>query len=137
METQFHLSLPCLSISKTKLFYTNVLEAKLGRSSQNWVDIDLFGHQITFTQSGAFNFDYKSYSFGGQVLPSFHFGVILDRRLWTVLFQKLKQKEVVEKPQLEFLSGKTGEHQSFFLKDPNDYTVEFKCFTNPEEIFKY
>ncbi|WP_053976158.1 VOC family protein [Mangrovimonas xylaniphaga] len=137
METQFHLSLPCLSISKTKAFYTDVLGAKAGRSSQNWVDIDLFGHQITFTKSGPFNFDFKNYSFGGQILPSFHFGVILDRRSWKVLFQKLSQKEELLQSELDFLSGKSGEHQSFFIKDPNDYTVEFKCFTNPDEIFKY
>ncbi|WMI68528.1 VOC family protein [Mangrovimonas sp. YM274] len=136
METQFHLSLPCLSIAKTTAFYTNMLDAKVGRSAQNWVDIDLFGHQITFTKCGPFNFEFKNYTFGGQVLPSFHFGVILDRRLWKVLFEKLNQKNGLLQSELDFLLGKTGEHQSFFIKDPNGYTVEFKCFTNPEEIFK-
>ena len=37
---------------------------------------------------------------------------------------------------VNFLKDKIGEHHSFFVNDPNGYTVEFKCFTNSNEVFK-
>ena len=48
MEAKFHLALPCDDLEATKDFYLNVLEARLGRQAKNWVDIDLFGNQLTF-----------------------------------------------------------------------------------------
>jgi extradiol dioxygenase family protein len=29
-----------------------------------------------------------------------------------------------------------GEHLSFFIKDPNDYMIEFKCFKVSSETFE-
>lgn len=55
METLFHLSLPCTNAEETKRFYIETVGAVLGRHSNNWVDINLFGHQITFTQAAKFN----------------------------------------------------------------------------------
>jgi extradiol dioxygenase family protein len=57
METLFHLSLPCTNAEETKTFYIETVGAVLGRHSNNWVDINLFGHQITFTQAAKFNFN--------------------------------------------------------------------------------
>lgn len=135
MKAQFHLALPCLSINNTKKFYVDVLGAKKGRFSENWIDINLYNNQITFTKSGAFNFESKSYNFGGHILPSFHFGVILSEEQWNGIISKLKTKNVSIKDKVEFLIDKTGEHHSFFLKDPNGYTVEFKCFKNENDVF--
>lgn len=56
METSFHLSLPFTSIFGTKKFYIDIIGANLGRYANNWVDIDLFGHQVTFTQVVKFDF---------------------------------------------------------------------------------
>ena len=137
MSAHFHLALPCLSISETKAFYVDSLGAQVGRSAQNWVDINLYNNQITFTKSGPFNFDCQSYSFGGEILPSFHFGIILEQQKWKTLLNTLKFRNVPIQSEVDFLIEKVGEHHSFFLKDPNDYTVEFKSFTNPSEIFKY
>ena len=136
MKTPFHLALPCVSIKDTKTFYTDALKASVGRSAQNWVDVNLYGHQITFTKTGRFNFDYRSYSLGNEVLPSFHFGIILNKGDWNKLYASLKDTDVPVTDSIDFLAGKTGEHQSFFVKDPNDYTVEFKCFKEPSAIFK-
>ena len=35
-----------------------------------------------------------------------------------------------------YLQDQIGEHDSFFLLDPNGYHLEFKTFNNPGEIFK-
>ena len=135
MSYPFHISLPCRHIDATRKFYTHILGAKVGRSAQNWIDIDLHGHQLTFTNSGKFHFDYPKYSFEKTILPSFHFGVLLPEEIWQPLYDKMKSEEFVYIDETSFLQGKSGEHKSFFLRDPNGYIIEFKCFSNLETIF--
>lgn len=134
METSFHMSLPCLSIKETQDFYTTI-GASFGRTTQNWIDVNLFGHQITFIKSGKFNFNNPNYVFEGKILPSFHFGIILDTKTWKTIYTKLKAENLEMVTESEFLSGKIGEHQSFFVKDPNDYMLEFKSFKNSKDMF--
>jgi extradiol dioxygenase family protein len=136
MATQFHLALPCVNISKTRAFYNELLGAQIGRFSVKWIDVNLYNHQITFTECGPFNFDSKSYAFNEHILPSFHFGVILDQTNWNKVLELLKSKNVEHFSEVKFLENKTGEHHSFFIKDPNGYTVEFKCFANKDHVFK-
>lgn len=135
MASRFHLALPCLSISKVRKFYVDGLGATEGRSAQNWIDINLFGNQMTFTKCGPFNFDTKSYSFNGEILPSFHFGIILEREDWLNLKTTTQQKKIPLKSEVQFLNGKKGEHESFFIEDPNGFTVEFKCFSETKDVF--
>ncbi|TYA53100.1 VOC family protein [Formosa maritima] len=136
MNTSFHMSIPCLSVKETKNFYTNSIGATSGRHAQNWVDINLFGHQLTFIKAEKFNFNSPNYVFEGKILPSFHFGIIVDEKTWQDIYSKLNKQnlEIVEKT--TFLSNKAGEHASFFIKDPNDYMLEFKCFKDSKNIFK-
>lgn len=67
MNTIFHLSLPCLSISNTIEFYKNELGCEIGRSTENWVDVNLFGHQTTFTKAGKYSFNSPDYIFGDNL----------------------------------------------------------------------
>lgn len=136
MDTSFHMSLPCLSVTETKKFYVNTIGASLGRSAQTWVDINLFGHQLTFIKAEKFHFNSPNYVFEGKMLPSFHFGVIVDDKTLKELYAKLKSLKLKVVTQTTFLEGKPGEHSSFFIKDPNDYMLEFKNFKNPKDIFK-
>ena len=132
----FHLALPCEDIEKTRTFYIDILGAQLGRNTDNWVDINLYENQITFTKSGNFKFDFKNYRFGQYILPSFHFGVIVDTDLWGKLYSKLFQMNLEVSTESTFLQNKMGEHLSFFIKDPNGYTLEFKSFKKEDEVFK-
>ncbi len=136
MATQFHLALPCININKTRTFYVDTLGAKIGRSAVKWVDVNLYNNQITFTECGPFKFECKSYNFNGDILPSFHFGIILEKTEWQTVMDRLKSKKYNIVSEVKFLENKVGEHQSFFVKDPNDYTVEFKCFANSQEVFE-
>lgn len=133
---RFHLSLPCSSISKTEDFYIDVIGAGLGRHTSRWLDVDLFGNQITFTKSGEFNFAYRSYKFEDAVLPSFHFGIIVDRGTWDTIHHRLLASEYEITTEVTFLKDKTGEHVSFFIQDPNGHMVEFKSFREQREMFK-
>jgi hypothetical protein len=136
MATQFHLALPCVNVNTTRTFYVEILGATVGRSAIKWTDINLYNNQITFTECGPFKFECKSYSFNGEILPSFHFGIILEKAEWEHVLKSLKSNNAKIVSEVKFLESKIGEHQSFFVKDPNDYTVEFKCFTNSKEVFK-
>ena len=82
MDNLFHLSLPCRNLVETKMFYLDTVGASLGRYSNNWADINLFGHQITFTQAGKFNFNSPNYVFEEKIIPSFHYGIILNVDAW-------------------------------------------------------
>lgn len=135
MNKPFHISLPCLDIESTKDFYVHKIGANLGRSNNNWLDIDLYGNQITFTKSGRFNFNYQNYNFEGKILPSFHFGIILDITTWGKAYSKVNAENIEVFDEITFLKGKRGEHISFFVKDPNGYMVEFKSFSNENEVF--
>lgn len=136
MATQFHLALPCVNINKTRTFYVDILGAIIGRSAVKWADVNLYNNQITFTECGPFKFECKSYNFNGDILPSFHFGIILGQEEWNSVKEQLKSKKHKIASEVKFLESKVGEHKSFFVKDPNDYTVEFKCFTNSKEVFE-
>ncbi|WP_298900890.1 bleomycin resistance protein [uncultured Psychroserpens sp.] len=137
MKNLFHLSLPCKNLVDTKMFYVNTVGANLGRYANNWLDINLFGHQLTFTQVGKFDFTNPSYSFEGKVLPSFHFGIILDIDSWGRIYSKLNNQNLELTTQAAFLKNKPGEHLSFFVKDPNGYILEFKNFKDDKEIFSF
>ena len=130
------MSLPCLNVEETKDFYINNIGAFLGRTNENWVDINLFGHQLTFIQAEKFNFNSPNYVFEGKILPSFHFGVIIDVDNWGKIYTKLTKQKLEVVTQTTFLKDKTGEHLSFFINDPNDYMLEFKSFKDPKDMFK-
>ncbi|AXG70166.1 hypothetical protein KORDIASMS9_02405 [Kordia sp. SMS9] len=135
MKAAFHLALPCEDIEKVEDFYVNKLGATKGRGTDTWVDINLHGNQLTFTSAGSFNFDFKNYRLSGQVLPSFHFGVIVDTETWGTLYTKLFSMDMEVTTEVTFLEDKAGEHISFFVTDPDGYKVEFKSFKNEDEIF--
>lgn len=134
-NASFHMSMPCYSVSKTKDFYIDVIGAELGRNSTQWVDINLFGNQITFTKAGEFNFVYRTYKFENTVLPAFHFGVIVDKDTWNSLYEKLRVTKYEIIQEVTFLKGKLGEHTSFFIQDPNGHMLEFKTFKDHKDMF--
>lgn len=131
----FHISLPCINVKDTTDFYVNQIGASIGRSAEHWVDINLYGHQLTFIKAEKFSFNNPNYVLDGKMLPSFHFGVVVDVNTWGKVYSKLNEKNLEVVTQATFLKDKTGEHLSFFIKDPNDYMLEFKSFKNADEIF--
>ena len=135
MNAQFHLALPCKNIEETKVFYRDTIMASLGRNTEKWLDVNLFGNQLTFTQAGDFTFDFKNYKLDDYVLPSFHFGVIVPVDIWGKLYTRLFQMDLEVTTEATFMQGKTGEHLSFFVQDPNGYMIEFKSFKEDNDIF--
>lgn len=134
MENKFHLSVPCKNIQKTRRFYEK-LGFDIGRNRYNWFDVNLFGNQVTFTFDENLKMPSNSYEFDNMQLPHFHFGVIVSIERWTLLYNEFENEDFFAIGATNFLSGKKGEHQSFFLKDPNGYFLEFKTFTESDDVF--
>ena len=42
----FHLAFPVTDLNLTKSFYVDVLQCGVGRTSDRWIDFDMFGHQV-------------------------------------------------------------------------------------------
>jgi uncharacterized protein len=131
----FHLSLPCYDTKRTREFYVDKLGFTSGRSKDGWVDINMAGCQLTFIKAVHWKFPNKYYQFEDIVLPAFHFGVLLDKENWDSMRSLCNELDLDNEEPVVFLKGQPGEHRSFFVEDPNEYVIEFKCFNNEDEAF--
>ena len=137
MKAAFHLAFPVKSIGITKMFYHEVLGCPVGRSSDQWIDFDFFGHQISAHVSGEDGLNGEMSEVDGKRVPLRHFGAILNIDDWEVLAQKLKVSgaEFILDPQMRY-KGETGEQYIMFVRDPSGNALEFKAYTNGSEVFR-
>ncbi len=81
----FHLAFPVHDLSAARAFYGDLLGCPEGRSSEDWVDFDFFGHQIVAhlapDQCGLTG----TSGVDGKQVPVRHFGLVLDMASWRVL----------------------------------------------------
>lgn len=137
MNRPFHLSLPCKDMDETKKFYLESLGLKHGRNNSHWLDVELFDHQLTFVMTDKFQLRNPSYKLDATVLPMFHFGVILETNEWEEMYDKTNSWLLGIEPKQTFFKDQLGEHHSFFITDPNGYTIEFKTFVKNDEVFMF
>ena len=137
MTAPFHLAFPVKSIGVTKMFYSEVLGCKVGRSTDCRMDFDFFGHQLYAHVSKNPTQDFDMSEVDGKEVPLRHFGVVLDLGAWYKLAEKLKVAgvEFVIEPRIRY-KGEPGEQHIMFLYDPSGNALEFKAFKNPEMIYK-
>ena len=137
MNVPFHLAFPVKSLGVTKMFYNEVLGCKIGRSTEQWMDFDFFGHQLSAHICKNSIQDSDMSEVDGKEVPLRHFGVVLKLDEWSRLAEKLKVAgvEFVIEPQIRY-KGEIGEQHIMFLYDPSGNALEFKAFTNTDEIFR-
>ena len=135
--TPFHLAIPVDNIPICRKFYVEVLGCEEGRSSDHWVDFNLFGHQLVIHYKEKSND--KSYinSVDGKNVPVPHFGVVLEWDTFHKLSENLKKKGVqfTIDPYIRF-KGQPGEQATMFFKDPSGNALEFKSFKDFDQIFE-
>ncbi|MBL6853313.1 MAG: VOC family protein [Alphaproteobacteria bacterium] len=133
---RFHLAFPVRSLREARAFYGNLLGCPEGRSSDEWVDFDFFGHQIVAHLSADVREVQAHNAVDGEQVPVRHFGVILSMSEWKKLADKLKGTEVpfVIEPQVRF-QGEPGEQATLFVSDPSGNALEFKAFDDEGRIF--
>ena len=134
----FHLAIPVKNLDIMRKFYREVLNCTEGRSSEHWVDFDLFGHQLVIHQKSDFVVPNKPLSnpVDGHDVPVPHFGVVPEWNQWTELAEKLKAKQIefVIEPYIRF-EGQVGEQATLFFLDPENNALEFKAFKNIDQLF--
>ncbi|HEV7960455.1 MAG TPA: VOC family protein [Rhizomicrobium sp.] len=133
---RFHLAFPVRDLSEARAFYGDLLGCPEGRSSDDWVDFDFFGHQIVAHLSPN-EAGHKAHSdVDGDQVPVRHFGTILSMTEWKRLAARLTEKKVdfIIEPGIRF-EGLPGEQATFFFLDPSGNALEFKAFHDDSAIF--
>ena len=133
----FHVAFPVHDLELAKEFYTGTLGCTIGRSSEHWIDFNLFGHQIVAHLSPKEVGPVKTSDVDKKNVPVRHFGVVLDWNHWHEFSNHLKSRNVnfVIEPYLRF-KGEVGEQATMFLADPSHNALEFKSFKDQEFLFK-
>ncbi len=131
----FHLAFPVDDLAKARHFYGTVLGCEEGRSSEQWIDFDLFGHQIV-THLAPEKFAKHHNPVDGHDVPVPHFGVVLDWDAFHAFAERIRGAGVtfVIDPYIRF-KGQTGEQATMFFLDPAGNALEFKSFRDPSQLF--
>lgn len=136
--TPFHLAFPVRDLEETRAFYRDVLGCSIGRSSDTWVDFDLYGHQMSAHRRPA-ALDAASGTVDGISVPIPHFGVVLLMPEWQGLADRLTARDDVdwiERPMVRF-RGEPGEQATLFIRDPSGNALEFKGFASMDSVFAH
>ena len=133
----FHLAFPVKDLSDTQEFYTEVLGCTLGRSSDLWIDFNLFGHQIVAHLKPDEVNQVQTSDVDEKQVPVRHFGIVLEWDHWHEFSDKLKAKGVnfLIEPYIRF-KNEVGEQATMFFLDPSGNALEFKSFKDPKMLFK-
>jgi extradiol dioxygenase family protein len=133
--TPFHLAFPVDDLAAARAFYGGLLGCPEGRASHEWIDFDLFGHQIVAHLAPKKSADHHN-EVDGHDVPVPHFGVVLDWDDFENLAARLKVgglKFVIE-PYIRF-AGQVGEQATMFFRDPSGNALEFKSFKDRSQLF--
>lgn len=134
----FHLAIPVSDLPAARAFYADVLGLAEGRSSEQWVDFDFFGHQLVIHEQPHSDARQalQTNPVDGHDVPVPHFGVVLARDQWQALAERLEARGVrfLIEPHVRF-KGEPGEQATMFFLDPSGNALEFKAFGDIGQLF--
>jgi len=132
----FHLAFPVRDIEEARAFYAGLLQCPEGRSSTDWVDFNLHGHQIVAHLAPQEVASMSRSRVDGDDVPVRHFGVVLAMDAWRALSSRLQVAGVnfLIAPHIRF-QGEAGEQATMFFLDPSGNALEFKAFAHPDRLF--
>jgi extradiol dioxygenase family protein len=122
----FHLAIPTHDLDAAQRFYTSVLGAERARRYEDRVTFRFFGHQVVCHLAPA----------GVDPAPRpypRHFGITFARledfdalhRRILLTGTRLCEERAVRWPE------RRERHETFFLADPSNNVLEFKCYADP------
>ncbi len=132
----FHLAFPVDNLATAREFYGGLLGCSEGRSSDEWVDFNFYGHQIVaHLAHGQAGIDVKS-EVDGKHVPVRHFGIVLSMPEWQAMADRLKAAGMtfIIEPYIRF-KGEVGEQGTMFFLDPSGNAIEFKAMAHPDRLF--
>ena len=132
----FHIAFPVDNLEAARHFYGTVLGCPEGRSSDQWIDFDFFGHQIVAHHKSTPKEAVHANPVDGHDVPVPHFGVILTQADWKALAERVRAAGVkfVIEPYTRF-EGQVGEQSTMFFLDPAGNALEFKAFADLSQLF--
>jgi hypothetical protein len=137
----FHLAVPVDDLAAAEAFYGGVLGLPRGRSSAQWIDWNLGGHQVVTHLVDRRGDDGNSAGpahnpVDGHDVPVPHFGLVLPVPDFQRLAERLRAAGTtfVIEPYVRF-KGETGEQWTMFFYDPAGNPMEFKAFADESQLF--
>lgn len=126
----FHLAIPARDLDAAERFYTTVLGARRARRYDDRVTLWFFGHQVVC------HLDTEHVEVEPRPYPR-HFGFTFTRRedfdrVWRCVeangpgFLQERHVRWPEKPE---------RHETFFVADPSNNVIEFKCYDDPRFVY--
>lgn len=132
----FHYAFKVTDLTLARKFYIDLLGCQEGRSTDHWVDFNFFGHQLSAHLSDHLpTLDYCG-TVDGTSVPIPHFGCLLSINDFLTIQQKLENANVefIIPPQKRY-PGQTGEQLTMFVLDFSGNPLEFKSFSQDDEVF--
>lgn len=135
-RARFHLAIPVNNLDAAAHFYGEVLGCPQGRSSDEWIDWDLGGHQLVTHVVAGWAGVAGHNEVDGDHVPVPHFGMLLAPSAWQILADRLQRHgtDFVIEPHVRF-AGEPGEQHTMFLLDPSGNALEFKAFAHDDQVF--
>jgi extradiol dioxygenase family protein len=132
----FHLAFPVHDLEAARAFYGGLLGCPEGRSSEQWIDFDFFGHQIVAHLGPDSKPRAHNNPVDGHDVPVPHFGAVLSLPQWESLAEKLRAAgtDFVIEPTVRF-RGQPGEQATMFFLDPSGNALELKAMADPANLF--
>ena len=133
MLTPFHIAVAVRDIPEAREFYGAKLGFSEGRSSEQWIDFDMFGHQFVVHLNQALgkkgSIPSISNAVDGHGVPVPHCGVVLQFEDWLEFANTLRKviDHFIIEPYVRF-EGLPGEQGTLFFLDPSGNALEFKGF---------
>jgi extradiol dioxygenase family protein len=136
MSNLFHLAFPVKDLDESRKFYGEVLGCEEGRSSDQWIDFNLFGHQIVAHLAPEVTGVRHRNEVDADHVPVPHFGIVLTMENFKQFAERLKTRgvEFIIEPKIRF-AGEVGEQATMFFLDPSGNALEFKGFADFSSVF--
>ncbi|ART63907.1 VOC family protein [Kushneria marisflavi] len=134
----FHLAIPVHDLPAARAFYGETFGLSEGRSSDQWVDFDFYGHQLVIHEHPKTPAQENAHTnpVDGHDVPIPHFGIVLGWQEWERLAERLRAAGTVFviEPYVRF-KDQPGEQATMFLLDPCGNALEFKAFKDMSQLF--
>ena len=126
----FHLAFPVDDMDAAKKFYVEDLGCGLGRHSRHSMVLNLYGNQLVAQLVR------ERLPLPKSIYPR-HYGLIfLQHAAWEEFARRCQERELVFfQPPRKRHVGEVTEHETFFLQDPANNILEFKCYRHTEAMF--
>ena len=135
MTRRFHYSFFVRDLETARRFYVDLLGCREGRSEATWIDLDLFGNQLS-CHLGTPPATADVGRVDGILVPMPHFGVIVTFPEYEAIVARVAAAGIpfIVSPRIRY-AGEVGEQGTCFFLDPSGNAIEIKAFRRDDEVF--